>query len=98
MSKSYLSSQIKQLETDFNTPLLVRTTRTVGLTRAGQQVVKYFKQVHHSMLEIEWSLANEQQAIEGQISITALQQFATELPKWRVYRGLHAALLILIIE
>lgn len=76
MSKGYLSSQIKQLEADLKTPLLVRTTRTVRLTRAGQQVVKDFKQVHHSMLAIERNLASEQHAIEGNIRITAPKQFA----------------------
>ena len=76
MSKGYLSSQIKQLEADLKTPLLVRTTRTVRLTRAGQQVVNDFKQVHHCMLEIERNLASEQQSIEGQIRITAPKQFA----------------------
>lgn len=76
ISKGYLSSQIKQLEADLRTPLLVRTTRTVRLTRAGQQVVKDFKQVHYSMLAIERNLASEQQAIEGQIRVTAPKQFA----------------------
>lgn len=76
MSKGYLSAQIKQLEAELKTPLLVRTTRTVRLTRAGQQVVKDFKQVHHSMLAIERNLASEQHAIEGDIRITAPKQFA----------------------
>ena len=79
MSKGYLSAQIKQLEAELKTPLLVRTTRTVRLTRAGQQVVKDFKQVHLSMLAIERNLASEQQAIEGVIRLTAPKQFAESL-------------------
>ncbi|WP_286262890.1 LysR family transcriptional regulator [Thalassotalea atypica] len=79
MSKGYLSAQIKQLEADLKTPLLVRTTRTVRLTRAGHQVVKDFKQVHTSMLAIERNLASEQQAIEGLIRLTAPKQFAESL-------------------
>ena len=76
ISKGYLSAQIKQLEVDLKTPLLVRTTRSVRLTQAGKQVFEDFKHIRTSLLTIERNLATEQQAIAGTIRITAPKQFA----------------------
>ena len=76
ISKGYLSSQIKQLESELKTPLLVRTTRNVRLTRAGQQVFEDFKQIKQSLLAIERNLSSEQQTIEGVIRVTAPKQFS----------------------
>ncbi len=79
ISKGYLSAQLKQLEQELKTPLLVRTTRSVRLTRAGEQLFNDFKNIRHSLVDIERNLASEQQNIEGMIRITAPRQFSESL-------------------
>ena len=45
LSPAALSEQIAKLETEFNTRLLVRTNRTVGLTPAGTALLGYARRV-----------------------------------------------------
>ena len=41
LSKGYLSQQVKQLESEFKTPLLIRSTRTVNVTEGGKALLAH---------------------------------------------------------
>ena len=41
VTQSTLSQQIKQLEQEFDTALLLRTSRSVALTEAGEELLPY---------------------------------------------------------
>ncbi|WP_448212926.1 LysR family transcriptional regulator [Colwellia sp. MEBiC06753] len=75
ISKGYLSAQVKQLEQELASPLLVRSTRHVRLTKAGAQVAKQVEEMQRSLLSIERFAKGEQQSLTGDIAITAPKQF-----------------------
>jgi DNA-binding transcriptional LysR family regulator len=76
ISKGYLSEQVKSLENDLGVQLLVRTTRSVRLTSAGQQVLEHLHIIRRHLLNLERSLDAEKGEIEGIIRITAPAIFA----------------------
>ena len=76
ISRGHLSAQIKQLEKDLGTPLLIRSTRSVRLSAEGQKVLSSTETIRSSLLEIERNVEHESQAIEGVLKITAPEQFA----------------------
>lgn len=75
ISRGHLSAQIKQLEKDLDTPLLIRSTRSVRLSAEGQRVLESMEQIRRSLLELERNVEHEGQAIEGMLKITAPAQF-----------------------
>ena len=83
ISKGYLSAQVKQLERELATPLLVRTTRNVRLTEAGIAVAKQVTEMRQNMLAIDRFTRAEQDEVAGLLSITAPQQFTMgKLATW----------------
>ena len=76
ISKGYLSAQIKQLEQELATPLLVRSTRAVRLTKAGEDIVHELSLVRKSLVNIERGVRSGQTEMIGQLNITAPKQFA----------------------
>ncbi|MDB1125357.1 LysR family transcriptional regulator [Vibrio algarum] len=76
ISRSYLSQQIRQLEQDFNTQLLVRTTRKVRLTTEGQQVLLQAQAIRHGLLGLERDLKHSDKDVTGVLRITAPSSFA----------------------
>lgn len=72
VSKGHLSEQIKKLEHEYATPLVVRTTRSVRLTTEGQQVLASMKDVKDIMQSLEHRL----EKLDGTIRITAPKMFA----------------------
>ncbi|MFD2167863.1 LysR family transcriptional regulator [Thalassotalea euphylliae] len=79
ISKGYLSAQIKQLEQDLGTPLLIRTTRHVRLTPSGEDIATKLVDIHSAMLAIERHAQAEQEDVSGKVRITAPKQFASSI-------------------
>jgi DNA-binding transcriptional LysR family regulator len=71
ISKGYLSDQIKKLETEFQCPLLVRTTRSVRLTAEGEKILEQGKKIKTMMLDLDRNVHDEHNAISGTLRITA---------------------------
>lgn len=72
ISKGHLSEQVKKLEEEYATPLLVRTTRSVRLTSEGEKALE-------SCLEIQFLLKNFEQSLQkldGVIRVTAPKLFS----------------------
>ena len=75
ISKSYLSEQIKRLESDLECPLLVRTTRSVRLTLQGERALAQGLVIRSQVLDLERSVSDEHEAIKGVLRITAPKMF-----------------------
>lgn len=75
ISRGHLSAQIKQLEKELGTPLLIRSTRSVRLSAEGQRVLESMEQIRRSLLELERNVEHQGQAIEGVLKITSPAQF-----------------------
>ena len=64
ISKSYLSEQIKRLESELATPLIVRTTRSVRLTAEGESIFAQAEDLKRRVMEMEKSLSQQSEQIE----------------------------------
>ncbi|WP_100752913.1 LysR family transcriptional regulator [Vibrio salilacus] len=71
ISRSYLSSQINQLEQELNTSLLIRSTRNVRLTAAGEKILAKMHIINASIVELEKELEHTKSDVSGLLSITA---------------------------
>lgn len=71
LSKGYLSQQVKQLESEFKTPLLIRSTRAVKVTEGGKALLAHAEEIKQSMLSVERILRSERDQVSGNIRITA---------------------------
>lgn len=71
ISRSYLSSQINQLEQELNTSLLIRSTRTVRLTSAGEKILAKMSTINDSIVQLEKELEHTKSEVNGQLRITA---------------------------
>lgn len=76
ISRSYLSQQIRSLERDLSSQLLVRTTRKVRLTTEGQKVLLQAQAMHSGLVELERELQHSDQDVAGVLRITAPTVFA----------------------
>lgn len=72
VSKGHLSDQIKKLEQEYATPLLVRTTRSIRLTSEGYKALDSCKEIKYLLNNFEQNL----QKLDGTIRITAPKLFA----------------------
>lgn len=75
ISRGHLSSQIRALEHELRLKLFVRTTRSVSLTPAGQQVLAGMEDIRSSLLALERTANVASNTVEGLIRITAPKQF-----------------------
>ncbi|TFH91338.1 LysR family transcriptional regulator [Vibrio ouci] len=71
ISRSYLSSQINQLEQELATSLLIRSTRSVRLTAAGEKILAKMHGINASILELEKELDHTKSEVSGLLRITA---------------------------
>lgn len=71
ISRSYLSSQINQLEQELETSLLIRSTRNVRLTTAGEKILAKMQFINASILELEKELDHTKSDVSGLLRITA---------------------------
>ncbi|MDO6684071.1 MULTISPECIES: LysR family transcriptional regulator [unclassified Agarivorans] len=76
ISRSYLSQQIRSLEQDLHTQLLIRTTRSVRLTTEGHKVFLQAQAMHHNLLDLERELEHSGEDVAGILRITAPAAFA----------------------
>ncbi len=83
ISRGYLSDQVKQLETELGTALLVRSTRSVKLTKAGENLLQGAQGLRRSLLSLERNLQQDRDAVEGELKITSptlfLQRFLADI-------------------
>lgn len=87
ISKGYLSDQIKTLEQEMSTPLLVRTTRSVRLTTEGEKVLASTKEIKFVLTDLDRRLLR----LDGNIRITAPKIFTENflLPIVTQFRQQH---------
>jgi len=71
ISRSYLSSQINQLEQELEASLLIRSTRNVRLTTAGEKILAKMQFINASILELEKELDHTKSDVSGLLRITA---------------------------
>lgn len=75
ISRGHLSTQIRQLEQEMNSKLLVRSTRSVKLTSAGQHLLTGMDDIRRKLLDIERMTEQDSHDLQGLIKITAPKQF-----------------------
>tara|TARA_Y100001960_G_C14776341_1_gene883391 strand:+ start:613 stop:1527 length:915 start_codon:yes stop_codon:yes gene_type:complete len=71
ISRSYLSSQIQELEQELETSLLIRSTRSVRLTSAGEKILHKMQGVNAAILQLEKELEHTKNEVSGVLRITA---------------------------
>lgn len=71
VSKGYLSKQIKQLEAQLEKQLLVRNTRTMRLTSAGEVLFEQSKKLTRFWSDTKTLLNNNEDSIAGEVKCTA---------------------------
>ncbi|GEN25047.1 transcriptional regulator [Halomonas cupida] len=76
VSRGYLSEQIRRLEAELGTALLIRSTRSVRLTEEGLMVYRHMAGVRGSLVDLERELAHSREGFCGELHITAPVLFA----------------------
>lgn len=71
ISRSYLSSQINQLEKELETSLLIRSTRSVRLTPAGEKILAKMQSINESIVQMEKELDHTKSEVNGLLRVTA---------------------------
>ena len=71
VSKAYLSKQIKALETDLNCQLLLRNTRSMRLTSAGETLNQRAQKLTSFWQETQTLLQKEEEQLSGTVRFTA---------------------------
>lgn len=77
MSRSLVSSHLKQLERHLGVLLVKRTTRALVLTEAGTEYLKSCLELMKGLVEAEGRLSNQQKADAGHLKIIASTAFGT---------------------
>jgi DNA-binding transcriptional LysR family regulator len=70
LSPAVASAGLKRLETDLDTPLFVRTTRSMRLTPSGERLLGRARALLDGLREAEDELRAAQDRIEGQLQIS----------------------------
>jgi len=82
ISKPVVSKQVSQLEKELGVQLLVRTTRTLNLTEAGETFAHYASKIIKDLIEAEHAVMPMQSEPQGTLVISAPQSLAYSfLPK-----------------
>ena len=82
ISKPVVSKQVSQLEKELGVQLLVRTTRTLNLTEAGETFAHYANKIIKDLIEAEHAVMPMQSEPQGTLVISAPQSLAYSfLPK-----------------
>ena len=79
ISKPVVSKQISQLENELGVQLLIRTTRTLKLTEAGERFAAYATKIVADLKEAEQAVMPLQMAPQGHLVISAPQSLAYSL-------------------
>ncbi len=82
ISKPVVSKQVSQLEKELGVQLMVRTTRTLNLTEAGETFAHYASKIIKDLAEAEHAVMPMQSEPQGTLVISAPQSLAYSfLPK-----------------
>lgn len=76
ISQSTLSQQIKQLETEFDTPLLIRTNHNVSLTEAGVAILPHIRQALYEAQSCVERIADLNHLSAGSLAIGVTYSFS----------------------
>lgn len=76
ISRSYLSSQIANLEKELKVDLLIRSTRNVRLTPEGLKVLAEIQAINGSIINLERELTHKKSSISGLLKLTAPELFS----------------------
>ena len=76
VSKSFLSEQTKLIEKELGVTLLLRTTRNLSLTDAGQRYLEQCKKLASWKTETSELVSSSKTDITGKLSVTCVQAFA----------------------
>ncbi|MFD2165374.1 LysR family transcriptional regulator [Thalassotalea euphylliae] len=89
VSKGFLSKQVKQLEQQLGMPLLVRNTRTMRVTSAGEALYKEAVKLTTFWQETKTMLEKKEEHLAGKISCTA-PLAVTRYLLWPIFHQLMA--------
>lgn len=76
VTQSTLSQQVKQLETELDTPLLIRSSHSVSLTEAGKELLPYAHQTIHCAETCRARVADLHNLTTGSLSIGVTYSFS----------------------
>lgn len=71
ISKGYLSKQIKLLETELTCQLLIRNTRNMRLTQAGETLYKHAKPLDSFWADTQALMKEDQDTLAGTVTFTS---------------------------
>ena len=77
LTQPTLSRQVGALEQDLGVTLFERGHRSMELTSAGVELLEHVKAMGEAAIRISLTASGQAQAVEGQVSITATNMFAT---------------------
>lgn len=75
-AKSRVSQLVKQLEQELGTVLVLRNTRRVALTEAGQRLAIHARQLREMLDRVRGDVGNVQDCVEGPLVISSASAFA----------------------
>lgn len=79
LATSAISKRVTELESQVGAPLLVRSTRGVDLTPAGQSLLFYARQIRQTLTQLDQELVDYASGVKGHLRIhsitSALSQF-----------------------
>lgn len=78
VSRSHVSRQMTQLESALGATLLIRTTRTLKLTPAGQQLFEQCQKAFQSINQALLSTIDDKEEIRGHISVNCVGGYLGE--------------------
>ncbi|GHD77505.1 LysR family transcriptional regulator [Vogesella fluminis] len=78
-TKSMVSLRLKALEKQLGAVLVLRTTRRLALTEAGQRLLPHAQALRHSLLQMQPAVDTASCAVEGPISISTTSSMSTLL-------------------
>ncbi|MCM1450379.1 MAG: LysR family transcriptional regulator [Clostridiales bacterium] len=76
ITQSTLSQQIKQLENEFDTPLLIRSSHKVTLTEAGELILPHVRQILHEAESCAERINDLNRIAAGTLSIGVTYSFS----------------------
>lgn len=72
-----LSRQVSALEQDLGVTLFERGHRSMELTESGVDLLEHVREMGEAALRVSLAASGQSQAVEGQVTITATNSFAT---------------------
>ena len=91
LSQSAISRQIQSLEQELNTQLFERHARGLSLTENGEYLYKTAQEVISKLKDVESTLSEEKDKLDGKITVTTVVSFGTTwlTPRIKEFMSLH---------